>query len=138
MRRLFLAFLVAIFTLPSSSWALFGIPEIADPYLPDIAMVTVLPNGQPVIIYNPAQCQQAGPLLCGFYRVHEYCHIMLGHPVRIIWPQQMELEADCCAAQNASFGEATAAYQWFISGGGTSPTHGFGIQRANRIIACRR
>lgn len=114
------------------------VPEIADPTLPDIAMVTMLPNRQPVIVYNPILCSQAGPLLCGFFRVHEYCHITLGHGVRQMWPQQRELEADCCAARNASDGEAIAAYQWFISGGGTSPIHGFGQQRAARIQACRQ
>lgn len=112
--------------------------EIANPQLPDIAMVTVLPNGQPAIIYNPILCQQMGPELCGFYRTHEYCHIHLGHTVRQIWPQQRELEADCCAARNASDAEVSAAYQWFSSGGGTTPIHGFGQQRAARIIACRK
>lgn len=114
------------------------VQEIANPQLPDIAMVTVLPNGQPVIIYNPVMCQQIGPALCGFYRTHEYCHISLGHTIRQIWPQQRELEADCCAGRNASDAEASAAYEWFSAGGGTSPTHGFGQQRAARILACRR
>jgi len=114
------------------------VPEIANPQLNDIAMVTVLPNGQPAIVYNPIICQQIGAALCGFYRAHEYCHISLGHTVRQIWPQQRELEADCCAARNASQVEATAAYQWFMSGGGSSPVHGFGQQRAARILACRR
>ena len=114
------------------------VPEIANPQLPDIAMVTVLPNGQPAIIYNPVMCQRIGPALCGFYRTHEYCHISLGHTIRQMWPQQRELEADCCAAQNASDAEATAAFQWFSAGGGASPIHGFGQQRAARILACRR
>jgi len=120
-----------------SSDAQWNVREIPDPNLPDIAMVTVLPNGEQVIIYNPILCQQAGPLLCGFYRAHEYCHIDLGHVFRPTWPQVKELEADCCAAKVVTNAEANAAYQWFISGGGTSPTHGFGPQRAQRILACR-
>lgn len=112
--------------------------EIADPQLNDIAMVTVLPNGQPVIIYNPVICQKIGPALCGFYRAHEYCHISLGHTIRQMWPQQRELEADCCAARNVSDSEANAAYRWFSAGGGASPIHGFGQQRAARILVCRR
>lgn len=114
------------------------VPEIANPQLPDIAMVTRLPNGQPVIVYNPILCAQAGPYLCGFFRVHEYCHIRLGHGIRPMWPQQQELEADCCAARSASGAEAMAAFQWFISGGGATPTHGYGQQRAARIQACRQ
>ena len=117
--------------------AQWGVPEIPNPQLPDIAMVTVLPNGQPAIIFNPYLCQQAGPFLCGFFRKHEHCHINLGHTLRQIWPQQKELEADCCAAKIASSAEANAAYQWFSSGMGSSPIHGFGPQRAHRIRFCR-
>lgn len=135
MSRAFAALLIGFFvSLPS----LGQVPEIADPQLPDIAMVTVLPDGRPVIIYNPITCQQIGPALCGFYRAHEYCHISLGHAIRQMWPEQRELEADCCAARNASQAEAVAAYQWFSAGGGSSPIHGFGQQRAARIVACRK
>lgn len=137
MKQGFCMVLLVAAAISEPSQAQSGVPEIANPQLPDIAMVIVLPNGQPAIIYNPILCQQAGPFLCGFYRAHEYCHISLGHTIRQMWPQQKELEADCCAAKIASQTEATAAYQWFVSGGGTSPTHGFGLQRAARILACR-
>lgn len=112
------------------------VQEIPDPTLPDIAMVRML-NGQPVIIYNPNICAQAGPYLCGFYRKHEYCHISLRHPLRQMWPQAQEWEADCCAAKYATNEEFTVAYQWFSSGGGSSPQHGTGPQRAARIQGCR-
>lgn len=128
---------VLLFGVFLSQPAAAQVQEIANPQLQDIAMVTVLPNGQPVIFYNPIICQQMGSALCGFYRAHEYCHISLGHTIRQMWPQQRELEADCCAAQNASDVEVSAAYRWFSAGGGTSPVHGFGQQRANRILACR-
>jgi len=137
MKQVFRIVLLITAAISVSSRAQWGIPEIANPQLPDIAMVTALPNGQPAIIYNPIKCQQLGPYLCGFYRIHEYCHIHLGHTIRQIWPQQKEFEADCCAARFASYEEAAAAYQWFSNGGGTTPTHGFGQQRANRILACR-
>lgn len=114
------------------------VPEIADPTLPDIAMVFLLPSGQHIIRYNPILCTNAGPLLCGFYRVHEYCHIALGHALAGKWPMVKELEADCCAAKYASQGEALAAYSWFSEGGGSSPTHGWGPQRAQRIKFCRQ
>jgi hypothetical protein len=131
----FFVFLVTMIALPLTGCA--QVPEIPDRRLQDIAMVTVLPNGQPVIIYNPVLCQQMGSALCGFYRAHEHCHVSLGHTIRQMWPQQRELEADCCAARNATGVEAEAAYRWFSSGGGTSPIHGFGAQRAARILACR-
>ena len=114
------------------------VPEIADPSLPDIAMVRRNPDGSPFIVFNPILCQQIGPQLCGFYRNHEYCHIRLGHGLRAQWPSEMELQADCCAARTSAMGEAAAAYQWFMNGGGSSPTHGWGWQRAQRIVACRR
>jgi len=125
-----------VFIVTLWSCTTWGVQEIADPNLQDIAMVTVL-RGQPVIIYNPYLCQQAGPDLCGFYRTHEYCHINLGHTIRQMWPQQKELEADCCAAKRASVREVGAAYQWFSAGGGSSPMHGWGWQRAARISYCR-
>lgn len=125
--------LTASLSMPASG----QVPEIANPQLPDIAMVTRLPNGQPVIVYNPILCQQAGPLLCGFYRTHEYCHIRLDHGLRPQWPQEMELEADCCAAKMANDGQIQAALQWFAAGGGGSPVHGFPAQRYQRILACR-
>jgi hypothetical protein len=113
-----------------------GVPEIPDPQLPDIAMVTVDGWGRPIIIYNPNICQQAGPALCEFYKWHEYGHIMMGHTLIAKWPQIKELEADCWAAKNAPPYALQAAYQWFLSGGGSSPVHGFGPQRAERIARC--
>ena len=112
------------------------VPEIPNPQLPDIAMVTTDRYGNPVIIYNPMLCQQAGQALCGFYRTHEYGHVALGHTIRQAWPWQKEAEADCWAAQHASRSEVLAAYQWFSSGGGASPIHGSSWQRAARLEAC--
>lgn len=111
--------------------------EIADPNFPDIAAVRLAPDGSPFIIYNPQICANMGPLLCGFYRVHEYCHISLGHGIVPKWPQQMEKEADCCAAQRASTGEVISAYNWFMAGGGSTPQHGSGLERAQRLATCR-
>mgnify|MGYP001129794604 CR=1 FL=1 len=113
-----------------------GVPEIANPNLPDIAMVTTDSWGNPVIVYNPILCQQAGPALCDFYRWHEYGHIMMGHTFIQKWPQVKELEADCWAAKNAPLLALQAAYQWFMLGGGSTPVHGFGQQRAQRIANC--
>lgn len=124
-----------ILILSSNSFAQ-KVPEIPDPNLPDIAMVTIDGWGRPLIIYNPILCQQAGPSLCEFYRWHEYGHIMMGHTLVPKWPQIKELEADCWAAKNAPQHALQAAFAWFSSGGGASPTHGYGPQRAARIKAC--
>jgi hypothetical protein len=76
---------------------------------------------------------QAGRALCQFSRWHEYGHIVLGHPLRRIKPERMEIEADQWAAQNAPREVVLAAYQFFMSGGGASPVHGAGRQRAARL-----
>lgn len=134
----FLPLLVWILSFTCHQAVNAQVAEIPDPSFPDIAGIRVLPNGQVAIIYNPVICAQAGQALCGFYREHEHCHIQLGHTIRSIWPWQMELEADCCAAKIASNIQAAAAYNWFSSGGGATPTHGTGQQRAARILVCRQ
>ena len=111
------------------------VPEIPVPGLPDIAMVQPTPNG-PVIYYNPMICQQAGPLLCTFYRTHEYGHVALGHAFVPVWPQVAEFQADCWAAQNASLPVVQAAVQYFLQGGGSTPVHGPGPARAQRGGKC--
>lgn len=122
--------------LSSCSFAGAQVPEIADPNLPDIAMVTNDAFGRPVIIYNPVICQQAGPALCEFYKAHEYGHVNLGHTMSRQHPATKEAEADCWAARRAPAFAIRAAIQWFQSGGGASWHHGSGPQRAQRVIAC--
>ena len=112
------------------------LPELADPSLPDIAMVTTHPAYGTVIVYNPILCDQAGPDLCEFYRWHEYGHINLDHTLRVLWPQEREAEADCWAAKNAPVHVVEAGYQWFASGGGGSPQHGAPWDRAQRLAQC--
>lgn len=135
MKIYFTIFFVIVFAICQKSFAI-GVPEIANRNLPDIAMVTTDNFGRPFIVYNPILCHQAGAALCEFYRWHEYGHIQLGHTFRQMWPQAKELEADCWAAENAPIQSLQAAYQWFIRGGGASPVHGNGPQRAERIKYC--
>ena len=130
-----LVVLVSAFSSASNN-ANGQVPEIANPNLPDIAMVTLDGFGNPVIVYNPILCQRAGPALCEFYRVHEYGHIALGHAFVQSWPWRREAEADCWAAQNAPPAAVEAAYQWFSAGGGATPQHGSGWQRAQRLAQC--
>lgn len=114
----------------------FAVPEIADPNVNDIA-ITMMRNGQVVIVYNPGYCQQLGFLICNFFRAHEYGHVNLGHPILGTHPQQAEYEADCWAAQNAPLNQVHAAYQHFVSNGFMGGwAHGTGFQRAQRIAAC--
>jgi hypothetical protein len=109
------------------------VPEIPDFNLQDFAEVKVVRGRGPVIVFNPVVCAQAGRALCQFSRWHEYGHIVLGHPLRRIKPGRMEIEADRWAAQNAPRDVVLAAYQFFMSGGGASPVHGAGRQRAARL-----
>jgi hypothetical protein len=111
------------------------VPEIPNPNLPDIARVVPTPAG-PVIEYNPIYCQQLGPLVCAFYRAHEYGHVNLGHGYRPAWPQQMEAEADCWAARNSPREVVMAAHDFFMRGGGSTPVHGSGPMRASRLRQC--
>jgi hypothetical protein len=99
-------------------------------------MVTVDPYGNPIIVYNPLLCQQAGVYLCEFYRMHEYGHIVLGHTIVPLFPNVKEAQADCWAAQNASPVAVQAALQWFMSGGGSTLQHGSGPERAQRVMQC--
>lgn len=113
-----------------------AVPEIPDTRINDIAITTLL-NGQVVIVFNPIACQQIGPLVCNFFRAHEYGHVTLGHVVRPRHPRQAEFEADCWAAQNAPLPEVQAAYTHFLSNGFMGGwTHGTGLERAQRLVAC--
>lgn len=114
------------------------VEEIADPALPDIAAVHFEPGAgkAPVILYNPFLCRQAGRALCEFYRYHEYGHIELKHYKRSdLTAQEEEREADRWAAKHAPLPVVMAAYRFFSSGGGSTPIHGKGKERASRMLA---
>lgn len=113
-----------------------AVPEIADPNLGDIAFATHI-NGQVVIIYNPGYCNMLGPLICSFFRAHEYGHVNLGHVLMGTYPAQAEFEADCWAAKNAPIQQVQAAYHHFMNQGYMGDwSHGTGVQRAQRISYC--
>lgn len=112
------------------------VPVINNPLLADIAAVFPTPQG-PVIHLNGPLCARAGVNLCGFYMAHEYGHVALGHAFGTAWGAVAEASADCWAAKNASAFEFQAAYDFFSAGGGSTPVHGSGPQRAARIRACR-
>lgn len=111
--------------------------EIPDPNLPDIAIVSSVEEVGTVIFYNPVLCTQAGVELCQFFRMHEYGHIAMGHLSNNIPNQETrkreEAEADRWAAQNASSYAVRAAYRHFQAGGGETPVHGAGKDRAARV-----
>jgi len=113
-------------------------PEIPDPTFNDIAAVfpdARTPTGA-VIIYNPNICNQIGAA-CGFFRVHEHCHVSLGHQFLgpRIHPVARERDADRCAAANAGSANVVAAYLLFRAGGSSSNWHTYGtpLQRARRL-----
>ncbi len=112
------------------------VPEIPDPQLNDIAMVQPHPQYDAVIIYNPIICQQIGAA-CGFFRAHEYGHVVLGHQFMHpgAYPAQREAQADHWAAANGNPQEILAAYYLFLNGG-SSPNwqiYGHPQQRAARV-----
>ena len=115
------------------------VPEIPNPNLPDIAMVFPDPVYGAVIVYNPIFCQQIGPA-CGFFRAHEYGHVVLGHAYLhpADFPAKREAEADCWAAQNGIPQEIYAAVQLFLAGGSSANWQIYGnpVQRAERVRAC--
>ncbi|RQP21142.1 hypothetical protein [Piscinibacter terrae] len=128
--------LIAIVSLELATLNAWAVPEIPDTRISDIAITTVI-NGQVAIVFNPIYCQQLGPLVCNFFRAHEYGHVNLGHPIRATHPQQAEFEADCWAARNAPLIQVQAAYQHFMANGFMGDwSHGTGVQRAQRVAAC--
>ncbi|WP_455233930.1 hypothetical protein [Thiogranum longum] len=111
------------------------VEERADPSLPDIASVQFSPGKAPMILFNPILCLQAGRALCEFYRYHEYGHIEMRHNERHdLSVQEKEREADRWAAEHAPFASVMAAYRFFASGGGSTPIHGKGRERAARMV----
>lgn len=120
----------------SSIYPRLAVAEIAVPSLPDIAAVQMLPNNAHVVLFNPALCRKAGPVLCRFYRYHEYGHLVLKHTQRHdLTRQEKEAQADRWAAQHAPLASVIAAYQYFSNGQGGSPLHGSGQSRATRLMA---
>jgi len=114
------------------------IPEIQDTRLHDFAM-TKMVDGRLAIAYNPVVCERMGPLLCGFYRMHERGHIALGHPPlsgATGKREEDEIQADCWAAQRASRAEVRAAYDYFLAGGGSTTANGPGAFRALTLRRC--
>jgi hypothetical protein len=112
-----------------------GVRELAAPSLPDIAMVSIGPDGKPVILYNPMLCREAGPALCDFYRFHEYAHIALRHHQRQgVSAREKEEQADRWAARHAPLASVMAAYHFFSAGGGGTPLHGHSARRAERML----
>jgi len=128
-----------LFIMIVGSRASAQVPEIPNPNLPDIAMVQPHPVYGAVIIYNPLACQQLGAA-CGFFRAHEYGHVMLRHQYLhpSAYPAAREAQADCWAAQNGNRYEILAAFQLFFAGG-SSPNwqvYGNPAQRAQRVRSC--
>lgn len=116
-----------------------AVPEIPNPQLNDIAMVQPHPVYGAVIFYNPIICQQIGPA-CGFFRAHEYGHVVHHHQLMPpgAYAAAREAEADCWAASNGIPQEILAAYYLFMNGGSSPDFQVYGSpqQRANRVRQC--
>lgn len=98
---LFLAFVVWV---AQAREELFGIPEIPVPTLPDVAIASFDPMGNPVIFFNPNITSRLDPMVLKFIRAHEYAHHKLGHAQRQMYARnpyelvqvsrQNEIDAD--------------------------------------------
>jgi len=131
-------------SIPTRDASAGAIPEISAPWLEDIAMASMTPNG-PVIYVNVGRCKEVGPNICAFVRHHEYGHIRLNHASAyytsyVNGRALAEAEADCFAAKNALLVQVKAAIAHFEQ----PPLdkldvgeHGTGLQRAKRIKVCR-
>lgn len=133
--------LVAKFSLLCFSFSASAqqVPEIANPALNDIAMVQPHPQYGAVIVYNPIICRQIGPA-CGFFRAHEYGHVVNRHQFTHpgAYPAAKEAQADCWAAANAPPHEVLAAVNLFWAGGSSQNwmVYGNPQQRAMRVRGC--
>lgn len=121
-----------------------GIPEIAAPWLDDIAAARWTVHG-PVIFVNPQRCKEVGRDVCAFVLEHELAHIRLGHSSSfytgyVNGRALAEAEADCWAAKNAFLTQvkaAVAAFEQPPMSTTDDGQHGTGLARAKRIRACR-
>lgn len=162
--RVYLRFSLALAGLAFGSSVFAQAPEIPNPNLQDIAMVTwhtgPIPQlgipmySGPVIIYNPNVITQVGPVLTAFFRAHEYCHITLNHiqqlyfvsnPYNRSWMSQThEFQADACATEHllsqGNVASVRMAAQWFFGRGPLPlvPSHPPGQARASNIVNVAR
>lgn len=67
-----------------------------DPSIPDIAIATTAPNGQPIVLWNPAVTASMHPATIEFFYYHECAHHALGHTLGNYFPGA-EAQADCWA-----------------------------------------
>lgn len=121
-----------------------GVPEIAAPWLDDIALARISMTGA-VIYVNPNRCKEVGPFVCAFVRQHELAHVTLNHAsayytAYVNGRALAEAEADCWAAKNSLLVNVKAAIAHFESPALLNldvGDHGTGRERAKRIRACR-
>lgn len=139
MKSLLIVFTLLV-SLFSANGAFAQVPEIADSNLQDIAEVRSAHNQYgAVILYNPKICNQIGAA-CGFFRAHEYGHVVLKHQYLnpAAYPAVREAAADCWAATNGIPNEIYSAYQLFMAGNSSSnwKIYGNPQQRAQRVKNC--
>jgi hypothetical protein len=78
-----------------------GLPvaAVANPHISDVAVATLLPDGSPVIYFNPTTMQTLHPKTRLFFYAHECAHQALGHLPMIYYSLRrvptIEVEADC-------------------------------------------
>ncbi len=141
--------LSSLFTMgaasPSPRAMLLGatrVPELPAPDLDDTAMAEMTSTG-PVILYNPALYEAAGPAR-EFVRAHEYGHVLLGHledeamRTTRAGRARAEAEADCFAARAVPPDAVIAMARLVrrLPPEARDAVYGTKPQRARRILAC--
>ena len=75
----------------------FAVASIPNYNINDVATAVNLPNGKPVIFYNPNVLASLAPQTRMFFYIHECGHQALGHVINYSFPMVKEQEADCFA-----------------------------------------
>lgn len=145
MQKLATSLVAAILLTTSTASTATGVPEIATPWLDDLARASFTNKGW-VILYNPQRCKEIGADACSFFRMHEYGHIVLAHHgplyTQVVGGRALaESEADCYAAKNSFLVQVKAAIAFLeskeMADTQVDPFHKKGRDRAKQIRTCR-
>lgn len=119
----------------------FYVPSIEAP-IDDIAVATLMPDGSPVIYYNPQVVSNTIYQTQIFFYYHECAHHIFGHSIGMGFPLQREQEADCWAIQTLVARGIFSPYDLQLVQSDLSAharadwTHLPGPQRAINLQAC--
>src|SRR5581483_3401042 len=106
-------FLAVAFGSGGSNAQAFGVLQVMDYSLRDVAALEGTIDGRLIMRVNPNMCDELGEA-CTFYLQHEWAHVRFRHlqllSSGVISRTQAEASADCYAASIVGFRYAYAAY----------------------------